>query len=252
MQLQQVFCAFLLFLSSQHTWMWSVEIQQLFWTVKTEAIKLGWWRENRTSHKLVTWNHKINPVCLPREFLHIREKKISALVNPSFYDLSHPYPPSMVSPSSHTLQRYYLWLDSNKVWCDHQFPPFLPLCFYHQLSSQTFPSPFSCIFRHWMCWFLQHTRIIHFLLRTINHTTTPFFFHLSIHSFIFIVLHLSGAACYDLLSPLLTSYFLNLHSVNLLPICRNVKSRNLSSLVLSYLGFCNMMIFYCSWSPSLS
>ena len=49
MQLQQVFCAFLLFFSSQHTWVWSVEIQQLFWTVKTEAIKLGWWRENRTS-----------------------------------------------------------------------------------------------------------------------------------------------------------------------------------------------------------
>lgn len=123
--------------------------------------------------------------------------------------------------------------------------------FIDQLSSQTFPSPFSCIFRHWMCWFLQHTSIIHFLLRTINHTTHSFFFHLSIHSFIFIVLHLNGAACYDLLSLLLT-YFLNLHSVNLLPICRNVKSRNLSSLILSYLGFCNMIIFYCSWSPSLS
>ena len=92
-------------------------------------------RKQDTPGSLMTWNHKINPVCLPHDFSLIRDKKISALLTRHFMI-------AMVSPSSHSPQWYYLWLDSKKVWCDNQFPPLLPLCFYQSVILSGFPYSF--------------------------------------------------------------------------------------------------------------
>ena len=128
MQLQEVFCAFLLFLSSQHTWMWSVEIQQLFWTLKTEAIKLGWWGENRTSQG-------------PSWLLTYKIKRFLPW-------LTHHFMIATVSPSSHSLQWYIISdLTQRKSDVIISFLLFLPLCFYRSVILSGFPYSFFLHFQ---------------------------------------------------------------------------------------------------------